>query len=87
MNKLFKEREESKRTKEYLAKSPVPEEAIVDLEPVHRINIYGYIPKETENEVMYLKIHTITPNVVAPLRHFFEREERINGINLPTKTF
>jgi DNA polymerase delta subunit 1 len=37
--------------------------------------------------VQYLKVHTVTPNVVSPLRHFFEREERINGINLPSKTF
>jgi hypothetical protein len=45
MNKLFKEREEAKKTKDYLDKSPVPEEAIIELEPVNRINIYGYIPK------------------------------------------
>ena len=34
-----------------------------------------------------MKIHTATPNVVAPLRMLFEREERICGINLPSKTF
>lgn len=30
---------------------------------------------------------TSTPNVVAPLRHMFEREFRIQGFTLPTQTF
>lgn len=70
INKLFKELEESKHTKEYLKKQTT-DEAILQLEAVQRVNIYGYVPKEKENSQFYLKIHTCTPNVVAPLRKLF----------------
>lgn len=45
MNSLFKNIEESKRSKEYLSKNPVPEEAILLIEPVKKVNLYGYVPK------------------------------------------
>lgn len=56
MNLLFKELEESKHTKEYMNKQPPPEEAILRIEVVNRINIYGYIPKEKEKDQLYLKL-------------------------------
>lgn len=37
--------------------------------------------------MLYLKIHTITPHVVAPLRNFFEKEMRVANVNLPRQTF
>ena len=71
MNSLFKNIEESKRSKEYLSKNPIPEEAILLIEPVKKVNLYGYVPKSVEQEKTYLKIHTAIPNVVAPLRRLF----------------
>lgn len=37
--------------------------------------------------MLYLKVHTCTPSVVAPLRNIFERELRVLNINLPRQTF
>ena len=72
---------------DYLNKNPIPEEAILDLEPVRKVNLYGYVPKDREKDKLYLKINTAIPNVVAPLRRMFEKEEKVCGINLPSKTF
>lgn len=63
------------------------EEAVVGLTPVHKINIRGYVPQEKEKEMLYLRVETCTPNVVAPLRSIFEREARILNVTLPRQTF
>ena len=56
-----------------MTRNPIPEESILDLEPVYKVNIMGYVPKEREGEKLYLKIRTATPNVISPLRSIFER--------------
>ena len=51
LNKIFKSFEESKRSKEFLIRNPIPEESVLHLEPVKKVNLFGYVPKERENDL------------------------------------